>query len=190
MSDGVKFERSKVVQIVQSVITKMEGLSGDSLSTLRQELVALETAIEKTRHEIADTGTPISSTQARDELDAVVAATREATDDIMNACETLQALSADLDADAQAAIQAQVTRIYEACSFQDITGQRITKVINLLHVVENKVGHMLQTLVHEGGDANTPVVQADADAALMNGPQLAGNALSQDDIDKLLASFD
>lgn len=187
MSDAAKFERSKVVQIVQSVISKMEVMSGDSLGTLRAELLQLESAIEKTRHDLAiSSGSAVNPLQARDELDAVVAATKEATDDIMNACEALQAFAQGQSADVQEAVAAQVTRIFEACSFQDITGQRIAKVISLLHVVEDKVGHMLAAINAEAGEAP----QAPADDALMNGPQLPNNALSQDDIDKLLASFD
>lgn len=189
MNESAKFERSKVVQIVQSVISKMEVMSGDSLGTLRAELVQLEAAIDKTRHDIASTGgMTVNPLQARDELDAVVASTKGATDEIMNSCEALQAFAQGQSPEVQAAVAEQVTRIYEACSFQDITGQRISKVIALLHVVEEKVGHMLAAI-----NAEMPAPEAEAeqsDDVLMNGPQLPNNALSQEDIDKLLASFD
>lgn len=188
MNDSAKFERSKVVQIVQSVISKMEVMSGDSLGTLRAELMQLEGAIEKTRHDLAITsGQSVNPLQARDELDAVVSATKEATDNIMNACEAMQAFAKGQNEDVQNMVNEQVTRIFEACSFQDITGQRIAKVISLLHVVEDKVGHMLAAINAEGGHA--PAHKQDDDV-LMNGPQLPNNALSQEDIDKLLASFD
>ena len=44
-----------------------------------------------------------------------------------------------------AKLQDAVTRIYEACSFQDITGQRITKVVTTLKVIEEKVAHIIST---------------------------------------------
>lgn len=184
MNDSAKYERSKVVQIVHSVISKMEGLSGESLNTLRQELLDLEAAIDRTRTDIAP-GT-VDSSQARDELDAVVVATKEATDIIMNAGETLEAFAQSQPADVQAMITQQVTRIYEACSFQDITGQRIGKVITLLHEVQGKVGDMLKVITSEV--VNAPEEKSDDE--LMNGPQLPSHALSQEDIDKLLAGFD
>ncbi len=42
-------------------------------------------------------------------------------------------------------LQDATTRIYEACSFQDITGQRITKVVATLKTIERKVAHIIGT---------------------------------------------
>ena len=44
-----------------------------------------------------------------------------------------------------AKLQDAVTQIYEACSFQDITGQRITKVVTTLKAIEGKVAHIIST---------------------------------------------
>jgi len=90
-----------------------------------------------------------------------------------------------------------VTKVYESCNFQDITGQRITKVVRALKHIESRV----DALVAAFGDEITkykavhPPMEEKAedpmsDKALLNGPQLAANAGKQDDIDALLASFD
>lgn len=195
-----QFDRSKVVQIVHSVIAKMEGLSGESLRTLTGELQGLVEAIEKTRAELAaartgDVGLKHVPT-ATDELDAVVDATKGATDSIMSACEAMEKAVAGRGDEIETTVIGEVTKIYEACTFQDITGQRIRKVVGVLRQVEGKVNHLLVALGHAEHGAEHPLamqVQPEdtrtEDQKLMNGPQMAGQAITQDEIDKLLASF-
>jgi chemotaxis protein CheZ len=91
-------------------------------------------------------------------------------------------------------LQDATTKIYEACSFQDITGQRITKVVTTLKAIEAKIGHIIATF---GAEASAIMDQPIADdnepageEGLLNGPQLPAVAMDQSDIDKLLASFD
>ena len=120
---------------------------------------------------------------ATDELDAVVAHTASATDAILQVCEELeQAGTPDRPADA-VLLQDATTRIYEACSFQDITGQRISKVVTTLKMIENKVNDII-TVFGYSGTASTPTPPS-----LTNGPQLPAMAMDQADIDKLLAEF-
>lgn len=121
---------------------------------------------------------------AADELDAIVAATAEATGAILDAAEKLTAIGGATGPETGDQITEQVTRIFEACTFQDITGQRITKVIKALKQIEVKVGE----LVHAFGDAPQPTraptpAAAGGDAALLNGPQLPATAVSQSEID-------
>ena len=123
---------------------------------------------------------------ATDELDAIVAATAEATGAILDSAEKLTAIVGDADPALRDQIAEQATRIFEACSFQDITGQRITKVIKTLKQIEAKVGDLVQAF----GDAPPPPARGgkpagDDEAALLNGPQLPQNAVSQSDIDAL-----
>ena len=83
-------------------------------------------------------------------------------------------------------------RIYEACSFQDITGQRITKVVNTLKTIEAKVTLIIDTFgMHHWQDI-APSIKTDTqkpDAHLLNGPQMPAAAMAQADIDALLADF-
>ena len=102
-------------------------------------------------------------------------------------------MAAKLDGDAAARLQTATTQIYEACSFQDITGQRITKVVKTLKHIESKVEAILAVFGSEL--ESLPAAEAepakDEQQSLLNGPALpnsGGN--TQADIDALLASFD
>ena len=119
---------------------------------------------------------------ATDELDEVVAHTASATDSILQVCEELEQAGASADA---ALLQRATTRIYEACSFQDITGQRISKVVATLKAIEQKVGQILEVF----GGSEPIAAPVDGTVKLTNGPQLPGSAMDQADIDKLLADF-
>ena len=131
---------------------------------------------------------------AHDELDAVVQHTAAATNEILDACETLEQLAPSLSGGASDTVGAAVTRIYEACSFQDITGQRIAKVIAALRAIEERVQQVTQRF-GTGADETTGSSAAMLDGRtegerLANGPQKPGAASSQAQIDALLASFD
>ena len=122
---------------------------------------------------------------ATDELDAVVAHTASATDVILEACEQLENASAKgerIDADL---VGRATTSIYEACSFQDITGQRISKVVATLKAIEQKVTEILRVF----GEAEMVQEEPNLVVSLTNGPQLPGRAMAQSDIDALLSDF-
>ncbi len=192
------YGRDKVVRIINSVIEKV-GEAGDfSKESLFRELHELKAVIDEARTEIANIQ-PLDINDkhlpsATDELDAIVAATEEATSTIMDACEGLEDIAAKVGGDVSDAITNHVTGIYEACSFQDITGQRISKVVNSLKVVESKVEKILH-VVSEKGQVHLPEEEEKGpkeltDADLMNGPQMPDKSISQDEIDRLLAEFD
>ena len=91
-----------------------------------------------------------------------------------------------------------VTQVYEACNFQDITGQRITKVVKALKHIESKVDALVGAFGEDiakykaAHPTTEPKKEHDPMSAayLLTGPQLPDNASKQDDIDALLASFD
>ena len=170
-------------------------LGWDMTEGILSELHSLKTAIDDARTEIGSTRPKDIQNKhipcATDELDAVVEATAEASSTIMDACDVIQECTAGLDPKAAEAINNEVIKIFEACSFQDITGQRITKVVSTLKTIEEKVGVMLKVLgekmsvkEHEGEEEEIP-----PEKKLLNGPQLPANAITQSDIDKLLESL-
>jgi chemotaxis protein CheZ len=132
------------------------------------------------------------------ELDAVVQGTLDATDAILTAAETIdhsaQVLEASCrskqDRQGAADIQEQVVKIFEACNFQDLTGQRITKVVGTLKFIEDRIVRMMEIW---GGIETFQGVQKETqaapegDAAFLNGPRLSSDIghASQDDIDAL-----
>jgi chemotaxis protein CheZ len=105
--------------------------------------------------------------------------------------EEIERLAGGLPVEVAAPLGDIVIKVYEACGFQDITGQRISKVVKALHHIEGKIEALLAVF---GADLSEPAAAeapASGDASLLNGPALpsaAGN--SQADIDALLASFD
>ena len=189
------YEKDEVLKIINSVIEKV-GKDGEmSKESIYHELAELQKIIEETRQGIGSSGAnDITDTHiptATDELDAVIDATAEATGSIMDACEAIEDKAAEIGGEAGEAIANHITKIYEACSFQDITGQRISKVVGALKSIETKVGALMDVLSKKVPGAlrtgdNTSEQENDG---LLNGPQLPGGGVTQEDIDKLLEEF-
>ena len=181
-----------VAEVVQSVLASMRGDLTSVETSLLNEVAELGRTIANARAEIAalqvDDITASHIPSATDELDAIVSHTAAATDSILEVCETLDNVAGSLEAEAAGVLQEATTRIYEACSFQDITGQRITKVVATLKAIDSKVGHIISTFDQRGN--RPPPKPLPAEESLLNGPQLPASAMDQSDIDKLLASFD
>ncbi len=121
------------------------------------------------------------------ELEAVVQATEAAANTIMEAAEAIQDWVAGgaQDKDAVAAIAARVNSIFEACSFQDVTGQRIRRAIQHLQQVEN----MLETMIPDGARPEVPRQQVEVKTAIRTVETPAGGDLGQSAIDALLDDF-
>jgi len=187
-------DREKVAEIVEAVLTTMSGDLSATETSLLGEVQALSRTISAARKEITelrvddimDRDIPF----ATDELDAIVEHTAVATNAILESCEMLDEIAATVTGDAATKLQDAVTKIYEACSFQDITGQRITKVVTTLKTIEDKVALIITTFgVAVGSNEPRESAPAATGTELLNGPQLPSNAMDQSDIDKLLASF-
>jgi chemotaxis protein CheZ len=169
---------------------------------LKDELDAITAAIARTKAEIASLQVANQSGGAMhrvtDELDAVVEGTEGATNTILAAAEVIDEKTSDLiaklegdDQGMASDIADQVVKIFEACNFQDLTGQRITKVVAVLRFVEERVARMTEIWGGLGSFTEVvPSVDASAkngDAALLNGPALPsdGGRATQDMIDAL-----
>ncbi len=196
--------REEIAEVVTSLLATMEGdLSDDNLK-LFAELDSLAKYITTAKSEIAalrpDEITARHLPKATDELDAIVGATEEATNSILGAMESLEAIAGELPPEFGEKVSDAVTQVYEACNFQDITGQRITKVVNTLKHIEEKVEALVVAFgdeiskykkAHpESDEAPQEEKKAPTDADLLNGPQLPDDASKQAEIDALLASFD
>jgi chemotaxis protein CheZ len=191
------YGREQVVKIISSVLSRVESGTDGRLEIFR-ELKHLQKIIEDARKEIGSARAGDIKAKhiptATDELDAVVAATAEATGAIMDACDVIGEKAGSLGGEVGDALTAEVTKIYEACSFQDITGQRIKKVVSTLSTIEEKVNKLVSVLseklpVEDQGNGEIEDTRV-GDAKLMNGPQMPDKAITQDDIDKLLSQFD
>lgn len=186
--------RDMVAEVVQAVLTTMTGDLTATETTLLGEVESLGRTIAAAKQDIA--ALKVDDIKARDipfatdELDAIVEHTAAATNAILESCEILDEVTAGVSGETASRLQDAVTKIYEACGFQDITGQRITKVVATLKAIEAKVAHIVATFGVAGETIEMPAAPPPArDAELLNGPQLPSAAMDQSDIDKLLASF-
>ena len=177
--------------------------ASDDLRQLRSDTDAIHHALNRTKQEIAalhvNAFGPPPARMTR-ELDAVVESAERATQQILGAAEDIEdaanTLSASLKRDQEKSlaldIQDNVLRIFEACNFQDLTGQRIAKVLTTLKFVEDRIAHMIE--IWGGIDAfKTYAVAAAAELdrkGMLHGPKLdddEGHA-SQDDVDAMFAT--
>ncbi|HTH97321.1 MAG TPA: protein phosphatase CheZ [Stellaceae bacterium] len=189
--------REEVAEIVEEVVKSLGGAFSLAEINLYREIDTLAKVIQAAKREIVavrpDEISDRHIPEAAIELDAVVEATAKATGEILDYAEALEKLGATLPAKARTQITETVTGIFEACNFQDITGQRITKVVKTLNYIETKIGSLLKAFGEELGDLPPlPEEEEEApvgDAALLNGPQLPQNANSQSEIDAILAGL-
>ncbi len=199
--DAIRREHGDTVridQIAEVVRGMLDSLSGDiSASDLRlyREIESLADYIHAAKAEIAALRPGEIKNEfiasATDELDAIVGATEAATNEIMDAAEHLEALTPMMDSQVAERLTEITTRIFEACTFQDITGQRITKVVKMLKEIEGRVENLVKAFGTEDETGTAKKAAGPAtDQDLLNGPQLPSNAADQAEIDRLLASFD
>ena len=168
---------------------------------MKGELEAITRAIEETKQEIASLHQGqvhgMEMSQVTDQLDAIVLGTERATETILTHTETIDDLARDLAAKLKGGdqglasdIQESVISIFEACNFQDLTGQRISKVIRVLKFIEERVERMIDIWggveSFHGVDV-THHTPTDPDDELLSGPALDAdaNTVSQDEIDAL-----
>lgn len=198
-------EANEILEVVQTIIDSMNsGIPSIDL-TVRDDLEDLVSYIRDTKNDIMSLSPEEISEEhlptASVELDAIVNATEKATNSIMEATEQIEQVGADLGGEAADKLVNATTQIYEACGFQDITGQRISKVIGALDEIEGKIDDLIGAFGNdneETRDERRRVREAQRDAKrqdaksegeLLEGPQLPETAVSQDDIDALFESL-
>ncbi len=169
---------------------------------IKAEMDLIYEAINRTKREIATlhvsgcNGQELS--RVTNELDAVIFGTEQATETILAAAEAIderaQTLSAKLkgvNQDIAADIQENTLKIFEACNFQDLTGQRISKVVGALRFVEERIIKMMEIWggVESFKELEIELEHRLGDQSLLNGPALETDSgiASQDDIDALFA---
>ncbi len=181
----VYFERNELKQPSEILSAELQNMS-DAIAHTRRDIAAIKPKEGANNRIMA----------ATEDLEAIVTATERATNDILAAAERIQESCGTLrenggNSDLFDSLDEDITNIFLACSFQDITGQRTTKVVNALRYLEQRVGAMIEIWGSESlrngalaefalGDDDHP------EAGLLNGPALEGQGVGQDDIDELL----
>ncbi len=172
--------------------------ASSDVEQVRYDLVEMAAAIAQTKREIAslrpDEEENGGINVATEELDAIVNATENATQEILQAAENIQEITwtmreAGVEEEHCEKIDNLITAVYTACSFQDITGQRTSKVVAVLRYLEERLDAMRHVWGGEDVEAPAPTsTDTRPDAHLLNGPQLEGDGHSQDDVDLMMGS--
>ncbi len=181
----------EVLTLASQMSDAMMAFFGSMDSSLYGELRYLSAYIQRTRTEIAalrpndikNDGIP----NAGAELDAIVANTADATHRIMEAAESVMtADGTDINA-YQAFVCDKMMEIFEACSFQDITGQRVKKVVDTLRHIENRIERFAKVMGVEDAEHEMTEEEKRKKNLLLNGPAINGPEVMQDDIDAMFA---
>jgi len=151
------------------------------IDSMREEIGALQA------NELKDSKIPM----AGQELGAIVKSTETATNTIMECAEALMAADAKDPAAYKALVDEKMLVIFEACSFQDITGQRIKKVVDTLQHIEERVSRfakVMQAKDLEGFLTDNERERTERQKRLLlNGPQLENEAIKQNEVDALFS---
>lgn len=171
----------------------------DQAHELKRELDLIHETIRRTKRDVGglEAGAFIGPQMARvgRELDAVIIGTEQATQNILKSAEDIDQIASALASMVKGSYETglvqdmhdHVVRIFEACNFQDLTGQRIGKVIATLKYIEDHIDRMLEIwrAIEPAASAAGEPDPGRTDAKFLNGPKLAGDVghSSQAEID-------
>jgi chemotaxis regulatin CheY-phosphate phosphatase CheZ len=136
---------------LENVVTSERG-PAEGVGRLRGDLMEMASAIARTKAEIAAISAPEQDqtrlSVASEALDAIVRATERATSDILGAAEEVQEAAWTLrehgaDANICDELDRRATQIYTACSFQDLTAQRTSRIVHTLRYLEERLVAMI-----------------------------------------------
>jgi len=202
------FQSEELLSAIAEIKKMIEGLGEQAtpsahepspeMSVLRGQLHDLKTSIDKTKAEIAAIHKPGAHEDkfvtAAMELGAIVEATEVATNNILGAAEDIQEHAQNIreritdvkSHDHLKVIDDLVIKIFENCNFQDITGQRTGKVVKTINYLEERI----LTMINIWGEEDFEGIELSEDVRsedekLLEGPQLEGSGISQNDIDSL-----
>ncbi|HSO42727.1 MAG TPA: protein phosphatase CheZ [Rhodospirillales bacterium] len=183
--------------LIEQLITVLRARRREAEATLIAELQGILAYIQGVRTDLSQIGPELKThyiPTATDELEAISETTAEATNRIMDAAEAIDAMADGRTVANKEALSAAATQIYEACTFQDLTGQRVRKIATALHETEVKIDQLIATFTSRLGIAmgDLPAVapqpprEEDDGEVRACGPQLPGMAKTQAEIDALM----
>ncbi len=175
-----------MAEVFQSAVRPVDEEICEELGGMAREIAAMKLELSDLRlGDVRQDRIP----EAGRELDAIVEATEEATNTIMTAAEEIMAADAS-DPDAyQATVNDRIVEIFEACSFQDITGQRISKVVATLNHLDARISTLVERLKLmdlDGPESRETAEDRRRRELILHGPQMRGEGVSQDDVDALM----
>jgi len=126
---------------------------------------------------------------AMSEIGMIIETTETAANQIMDSVDEIMAAPQDLSLEAyRGLVEQKCMSMMEACAFQDLAGQRSTKVIETLLHIEDKLGALAELLGDSEEQPEETPAPANLDDLLLNGPAMPGEGVDQDEIDRLFAT--
>jgi hypothetical protein len=202
LKEYARRNRHADTQLVLEAIGRLEqAVAGDrvaqDIDRMRATLKEMATAISRTKTEIASIHSieqehgPLF--RASEALDGITRTTEQATSDILAAAEHIQECAWTLREDGANPhlcdeLDRRATEIYTACSFQDITAQRIAKIIHTLRYLEGRINSMIASWDESEGGARAQDDFARPQAMALPEPQSVD--LDQSDIDSVIVGGD
>ena len=174
---------------------KGEGSADAGTERLASELSLIVGAIDGSAIKSNDATLPAAAPpmmRIAHELAEVSTSTEQATQRVLAAAEEIDQVTKNLSAALSGKfeqglvqdIQDHIIRIFEACNFQDLTGQRISKVLSILNFVEDHVARVLEDIARDAAAARRDGSQ------YLHGPRLESDSghISQTEIDKMFGT--
>lgn len=196
-----RWDSVAVDDIGSVVVSLVQGTTqGDDVDKIAVELRELLDFIGAAKSELV--GMQPKSLSHRDipdagvQLEAIVSATEDAASTIMDAADTLGEMATELEGENAEKLENLSTELFQASSFQDLTGQRITKVERTLNHLEERLGALAEAIGDDYVAPSEDDIEVDDEGVavndddLLHGPQLEGEGNSQAEIDAILAAFD
>lgn len=192
----------EILSLAENSIGNLKHIIDSFDAKIYNEFREIAQQISSTRSEIAQlNASDIRQGRIPDagrELAAVVESTEKATHRIMEAAETIMTADPSDAGTYYSTVNENILAIFEACSFQDITGQRISRVVETLEFIDKRVNRFALKMgattqdAPQPGDTDYYIDKEEHDTAkrkhelILNGPQNEHEAITQHDIDDLL----
>jgi len=182
----------EVIAMAEKVTAALKPLVRSLDKSMYRELKEMLNSIEELRGDISKVDPDdIFSRRIPEmgrELTAIVSATEVATNSIMHIAE--QVIDADKSDPQSYAkfVEQHMMAIFEACTFQDLTGQRVTRVVQTIEVIEERIGVLCRMIEN---NQITPTASKVSEtekrnrARLVKGPANEGEGIDQDAVDAM-----
>lgn len=199
---AVMADNSEVMAAINALGNKLDRfltVDHTHIEQIQVEISDIAGRIKATKVEMAALRHPLAHEdkfqEASQQLGAVVRATEAATNNIMAAAEEIEDIVSEVRSQLPEGYQNSrlkdlndlTLRIFESCNFQDLTGQRITKVVHALSFIEERIDSMMSVWNQKEFEALPlpPSIDKVDDGLALHGPVEGKESVSQADIDAL-----
>lgn len=178
-------------RVAQEIVRELSSSDSQFLRELKNIVQSIDTAKDEIAairpKELAEKELP----DAANSLDIIIQTSEEACSNILACAEELMEVAEFVPGKLSERLTEISTKLFESSNFDDLNGQRVRRVIKTLRNIEDRLKALLVAYggTYESVAPGKTDPQISQDAALMNGPQDAGQAASQEEIDAILNGF-